>query len=144
MDEPSIDGINTYVVTRAVAAAGIKVALSGLGRRELFLGYGHRARFPTMARLAALPVPRPVHSFATKAAGLTAPAKTKWERLFADPPESSDPFATAYVAERSVFSQSGMERLIGGSPDRRSYGSLVLKVERQPWGACRVWSSATT
>ena len=114
MDEPSIDGINTYVVTRAVAAAGIKVAVSGLGGDELFLGYGHRARFPTMARMAALTFPRPVHALATKAAGLTAPAKTKWERLSQILPRSSDPFATAYVAERSVFSQSGMERLFGG------------------------------
>ena len=31
MDQPTGDGINTYVVSRAVRSAGVKVALSGLG-----------------------------------------------------------------------------------------------------------------
>lgn len=36
MDQPTMDGINTYVVSRAVREAGITVALSGLGGDELF------------------------------------------------------------------------------------------------------------
>jgi asparagine synthase (glutamine-hydrolysing) len=40
MDQPSVDGVNTYVVSEAVARAGIKVALSGLGGDEVFAGYG--------------------------------------------------------------------------------------------------------
>lgn len=39
MDQPSIDGINTYFVAKAAKEAGIKVALSGLGADELFAGY---------------------------------------------------------------------------------------------------------
>ncbi len=38
-DQPSGDGINTYVVSKAVKEAGLTVALSGLGGDELFAGY---------------------------------------------------------------------------------------------------------
>jgi asparagine synthase (glutamine-hydrolysing) len=39
MDQPSIDGFNTFLVARAAHEAGIKVALSGLGGDELLGGY---------------------------------------------------------------------------------------------------------
>ncbi len=39
MDQPSIDGINTYYVSKAAKENGLKVALSGLGGDELFAGY---------------------------------------------------------------------------------------------------------
>jgi asparagine synthase (glutamine-hydrolysing) len=39
MDLPSADAINTFIISKAVRAEGIKVALSGLGADELFGGY---------------------------------------------------------------------------------------------------------
>ena len=39
MDQPTMDGVNTFVVSQAVKQAGITVALSGLGGDELFAGY---------------------------------------------------------------------------------------------------------
>jgi asparagine synthase (glutamine-hydrolysing) len=39
MDMPSGDGINSYVISKAVAMKGIKVAISGVGGDELFAGY---------------------------------------------------------------------------------------------------------
>src|SRR5580765_748277 len=39
MDSPSGDGINTYVVSKAIRKQGIRVALSGVGGDELFAGY---------------------------------------------------------------------------------------------------------
>jgi len=38
MDQPTIDGINTYFVSKAAASFGLKVVLSGLGGDELFGG----------------------------------------------------------------------------------------------------------
>jgi asparagine synthase (glutamine-hydrolysing) len=41
MDQPSVDGANTYFVAKATREAGLAVALSGLGGDEIFGGYGH-------------------------------------------------------------------------------------------------------
>ena len=40
MDQPSIDGINTFIISLEVAR-DLKVALSGLGGDEIFAGYDH-------------------------------------------------------------------------------------------------------
>lgn len=45
---PSIDGVNTYFVSRAAAEAGMKVALSGLGGDELLGGYPSFRDIPRM------------------------------------------------------------------------------------------------
>lgn len=40
LDQPSVDGFNTYIVSKA-AAKSVKVVLSGLGGDEIFGGYEH-------------------------------------------------------------------------------------------------------
>ncbi len=54
MDQPSADGVNTYVVSAAVARHGIKVVLSGLGGDELFGGYRSFKLLPQMERWASV------------------------------------------------------------------------------------------
>ena len=48
MDQPSVDGINTYVISRAAKEAGVTVALSGLGADEIFSGYSTFRSVPRM------------------------------------------------------------------------------------------------
>ena len=51
MDQPTIDGVNTYFISKAAAQAGFKVAISGLGGDELFGGYPSFRDVPRMVRL---------------------------------------------------------------------------------------------
>ncbi|MBT3659493.1 MAG: asparagine synthase (glutamine-hydrolyzing) [Rhodospirillaceae bacterium] len=50
MDQPSIDGVNTYFVAQVAAHGGLKVALSGLGGDELFAGYDTFTQVPKLVR----------------------------------------------------------------------------------------------
>ena len=55
MDQPSIDGINTWFVSKAAAEIGLKVAVSGVGGDELLGGYPSFRDIPRWCRLLWLP-----------------------------------------------------------------------------------------
>ena len=54
MDQPSMDGINTFFISRQTRAAGIKVALSGLGGDEIYGGYASFQAVPQMEQVDQL------------------------------------------------------------------------------------------
>lgn len=66
LDQPTVDGINTYIVSWAAHQAGLKVALSGLGSDEIFGGYSTFRTTASVARLSALgrALPPPLRSLA--------------------------------------------------------------------------------
>jgi asparagine synthase (glutamine-hydrolysing) len=54
MDQPTVDGINTWFASKAAAERGYKVALSGVGGDELFYGYSLFRELPRLARLGRI------------------------------------------------------------------------------------------
>ena len=51
MDQPTIDGINTYIISKIVRERGIKTVLSGQGGDEVFGGYNTFKRIPLFQKL---------------------------------------------------------------------------------------------
>lgn len=52
IDQPSIDGFNTFVVSSFARECGIKVVLSGLGSDELFAGYPTFEKVPGLVKMS--------------------------------------------------------------------------------------------
>ena len=55
MDQPSIDGVNSWFVSKAAQEAGLKVAMTGVGGDELFAGYPSYRDVPNWVRWLTVP-----------------------------------------------------------------------------------------
>lgn len=98
MDQPSIDGLNTYTVSHLAHEQGLKVVLSGLGGDELFAGYPSFSRIPQLQRLHRLPGARQLLPPLLRRSGTS-----RYQRLAAylkGPGQLED----AYQAIRGIFS----------------------------------------
>ena len=118
MQRPSIDGLNTYLICRAVREAGFKVAMSGLGGDEAVGGYSHfrLLKFLPMLRIMDA-VPLPVGSVVAKLAGLLGVAgEAKARRLLGkDGPRSGVGLA---LLHRELFPASLVSDLTGVDSQR--------------------------
>ncbi len=116
LDQPTMDGINTYFVSWAAREVGLKVALSGLGGDELFAGYASFANTALLQRLTRLAwfVPRPLRRaispliasiFGTR---MSRDAAVKAVAAWTDP----DTLPHPYFYARALFPPGQLERLI--------------------------------
>ena len=62
MDQPTVDGVNTWFVSKAAAEQRLKVALSGVGGDELFGSYPAFDVVPRIVRVASLAARLPLGS----------------------------------------------------------------------------------
>src|SRR5579864_8956560 len=85
MDLPTMDGVNTYFVSRETRAAGVKVALSGLGGDEVFAGYSNFRSIPRMERFANIwkHMPQAIRGVAVSGLSALFPANDQNRKLAA-------------------------------------------------------------
>ena len=120
MDQPTIDGINTYLVSAKTRSAGVKVALTGLGADEMFAGYSNFRRVPKMEafskRLGRLPrlARRPLSATVALFAG-----KGDRSRKLAELATGQDS-AHPYFLVRTLFGATDREELFR-APDYQAW-----------------------
>jgi len=103
LDQPSIDGFNTFCISQVTRQDGIKVALSGLGGDELFGGYPSFHKIPYMVSLS-----QKLHTFSPlcKSLGKTLESwgKSPYIKRLGDFLQQPPTVTAAYRSFRGIFS----------------------------------------
>ena len=110
-DQPSIDGLNTFVISKAVRNEGIKVALSGLGSDELFGGYPSFRDVPQLARLRRRMTWLPAGARRGLASVFTARKPRAVRRKLSDMMNGHGGLMELYFQRRRVLSNREMAEL---------------------------------
>ncbi len=124
MDQPSIDGINTWFVSKAAKELGLKVAISGLGGDELFGGYPSFKDIPKCVRMMQWPSRVPLLGLTARAVGRPL---AKWLGLnpkAAGVLELGGSYAGAYLLRRGLFMPWELDTFMDRDVMRRGLRSL--------------------
>lgn len=112
MDQPSIDGVNSWYATKAVAEFGLKVVVSGVGGDELFQGYSSFQQLPRLVRswrvLGKIPGVVPLAQLACNLQARRT-GNDRWRHL----PQWSGRMSGAWWLRRSVHSPEELPALMG-------------------------------
>jgi asparagine synthase (glutamine-hydrolysing) len=114
MDQPTIDGTNTWFVSKAAAERGLKVAISGLGGDELFGSYPSFRALPRIVAGSRLPLA------ATVAGRLGRNPKARAVAQY------GATWAGAYLLKRGLFLPDELPSLMGAEAAREGLERLSM------------------
>lgn len=110
IDQPSIDGFNTFVVAKFAAERGVKVVLSGVGADEIFGGYASFTRVPRIAAWnAQLARTGPLRPLAGRLLERLA-CGPRWRRV-GELMQQAPTLANTYAMFRGVFTRRESDRI---------------------------------
>lgn len=126
MDQPSIDGANTWFVAKAARECGLKAAISGLGGDELLAGYPSFADLPRWRRryglIAAVPgLGRLSREFLRRAAPDFVAAQPKAAGFL----ELASSWAGRYLLRRGLFLPHELTTILDGDLVREGLRRLA-------------------
>ena len=112
MDQPTLDGVNTYFVSQTAKQAGLTVALSGLGGDELFGGYPNTfLGVPSMMRHLQRARLVPGGVALARTAILMLPNRHRGARVHEALGRRATP-SSAYLTRRGLFSRDEVKSLL--------------------------------
>jgi len=111
-DQPSLDGLNTYFISKAVREAGLTVALSGVGGDELFAGYDAFRKPLRMERFHSAAQKFPLFTRRILSRALNAWVRGEAMRKVADTLITT---RNPYLLSRRLFSDGQLSRLLSRS-----------------------------
>lgn len=102
MDQPTVDGLNTFLVSGAAAKLGLKACLSGVGGDELFGGYSSFRAIPRIVNLCGLPTKVPGLGLASRLALMPVAHWARKPKLKSIV-EFGGTFEGAYLLSRALY-----------------------------------------
>jgi asparagine synthase (glutamine-hydrolysing) len=142
IDQPTVDGLNTYIVSKAVREQGIVVALSGLGGDEMFGGYSTFREVPPLSAVLGTLDPLPASMRRAVAERLLARRSRAQRQKGGDLAAAGGKLRDVYLARRRVVSDADMEALGFGELAADAYLPAAVDLERgvgpsDPWTSVR-------